>query len=171
KSPQDTAPLPMIAVCGSTGPDTEPEPPQTAIMETVGGYLPSTRPLRSRNRSTNRRRTRFTQVSALWMRRVTIPEAARGRVDVLGLAGATPCRALLDAMPMAKVWHVGALVSAGGRRRSRNCRCRMLECWPWEGQGGTMSVMATPLAGLPFGRPLTVDDLERMPDDGHRYQL
>jgi len=34
-----------------------------------------------------------------------------------------------------------------------------------------MSVMATPLAGLPFGRPLTVDDLERMPDDGHRYEL
>src|SRR5262250_3326353 len=37
--------LSMIAVCGSTGPDTEPEPPQTAIMETVSGYLPSTRPL------------------------------------------------------------------------------------------------------------------------------
>src|SRR5262250_2084583 len=32
---KDTAPLSMIAVCGSTGPDTEPEPPQTAIMETV----------------------------------------------------------------------------------------------------------------------------------------
>jgi len=29
----------MIAVCGSTDPDTEPKPPQTAIMETVGGYL------------------------------------------------------------------------------------------------------------------------------------
>jgi len=27
------APLSMIAVCGSTGPDTEPEPPQTAIMK------------------------------------------------------------------------------------------------------------------------------------------
>src|SRR5262250_181312 len=40
-----TRPLPMITVCGSTGPDTEPEPPQTAIMETVGGYPPSTRPL------------------------------------------------------------------------------------------------------------------------------
>ena len=38
------APLSMIAVCGSTGPDTEPEPPQTAIMETAGGHLPSTRP-------------------------------------------------------------------------------------------------------------------------------
>ena len=25
--------------------------------------------------------------------------------------------------------------------------------------------------GLPFGRPLTVDDLENMPDDGHRYEL
>jgi Uma2 family endonuclease len=25
--------------------------------------------------------------------------------------------------------------------------------------------------GLPFGRPLTVDDLEAMPDDGHRYEL
>jgi Uma2 family endonuclease len=34
-----------------------------------------------------------------------------------------------------------------------------------------MTIMATPLAGLPFGRPLTVDDLERMPDDGHRYEL
>ena len=34
----------MIAVCGSTGPDTEPEPPQTAIMETVGGYLPHAYP-------------------------------------------------------------------------------------------------------------------------------
>jgi len=42
---QDTAPLSMIAVCGSIGPDTEPEPPQTAIMETVCGYSPSTWPL------------------------------------------------------------------------------------------------------------------------------
>ena len=25
--------------------------------------------------------------------------------------------------------------------------------------------------GLPFGRPLTVDDLESLPDDGHRYEL
>jgi Uma2 family endonuclease len=25
--------------------------------------------------------------------------------------------------------------------------------------------------GLPFGRPLTIDDLETMPDDGHRYEL
>jgi len=25
--------------------------------------------------------------------------------------------------------------------------------------------------GLPFGRPLTVDDLEHLPDDGHRYEL
>ncbi len=25
--------------------------------------------------------------------------------------------------------------------------------------------------GLPFGRPLTVDDLETLPDDGHRYEL
>jgi len=41
---QDTASLSMIAVCGSTGPDTEPEPPQTAIMETVSGYMRSTRP-------------------------------------------------------------------------------------------------------------------------------
>jgi Uma2 family endonuclease len=24
---------------------------------------------------------------------------------------------------------------------------------------------------LPFGRPLTVEDLEQMPDDGHRYEL
>jgi Uma2 family endonuclease len=24
---------------------------------------------------------------------------------------------------------------------------------------------------LPFGRPLTVDDLEQLPDDGHRYEL
>jgi hypothetical protein len=29
-----------------------------------------------------------------------------------------------------------------------------------------MSAM-TVSAGLPFGRPLTVDDLEAMPDDGH----
>ncbi len=26
-------------------------------------------------------------------------------------------------------------------------------------------------AGLPFGRPLTVEDLQTMPDDGHRYEL
>ena len=25
--------------------------------------------------------------------------------------------------------------------------------------------------GLPFGRPLTIDDLEQLPDDGHRYEL
>lgn len=29
----------------------------------------------------------------------------------------------------------------------------------------------TPLAGLPRGRPLTRADLDRMPDDGHRYEL
>jgi Uma2 family endonuclease len=28
-----------------------------------------------------------------------------------------------------------------------------------------------PTGLLPFGRPLTVDDLERLPDDGHRYEL
>ena len=32
---------------------------------------------------------------------------------------------------------------------------------------GAMTVSA----GLPFGRPLTVDDLESLPDDGHRYEL
>jgi len=32
-------------------------------------------------------------------------------------------------------------------------------------------VTTAPLAGLPFGRELTVDDLEAMPDDGHRYEL
>jgi Uma2 family endonuclease len=33
--------------------------------------------------------------------------------------------------------------------------------------------MATMTAqtGLPWGRPLTVEDLEAMPDDGHRYEL
>lgn len=34
-----------------------------------------------------------------------------------------------------------------------------------------MTAMATTSAGLPFGRPLTIDDLETMPDDGHRYEL
>ena len=33
-----------------------------------------------------------------------------------------------------------------------------------------MSTM-TARAGLPWGRPLTVQDLETMPDDGHRYEL
>jgi Uma2 family endonuclease len=33
-----------------------------------------------------------------------------------------------------------------------------------------MSVMTT-ATGLPYGRPLTADDLEAMPDDGHRYEL
>jgi Uma2 family endonuclease len=28
-----------------------------------------------------------------------------------------------------------------------------------------------PVTGLPFGRPLTIEDLESMPDDGHRYEL
>lgn len=32
-----------------------------------------------------------------------------------------------------------------------------------------MSAMTA--TGLPFGRPLTIDDLERLPDDGHRYEL
>jgi Uma2 family endonuclease len=32
-------------------------------------------------------------------------------------------------------------------------------------------VTAETTIGLPFGRPLTVDDLERLPDDGHRYEL
>lgn len=35
-----------------------------------------------------------------------------------------------------------------------------------------MSVMtATRSAGIPQGRPFTVDDLEAMPDDGNRYEL
>jgi len=35
-----------------------------------------------------------------------------------------------------------------------------------------MKAMSTePLTGLPFGRALTVDDLEQLPDDGHRYEL
>src|SRR5262249_48185631 len=55
---QATVPLSMIAVCGSTGPDTEPEPPQTAIMETVGGYLPSTRPLTPEGFTTRTARVR-----------------------------------------------------------------------------------------------------------------
>ncbi len=32
-------------------------------------------------------------------------------------------------------------------------------------------VAMTVSTGLPFGRALTVDDLARMPDDGHRYEL
>jgi Uma2 family endonuclease len=35
-----------------------------------------------------------------------------------------------------------------------------------------MAAMTTgTVLGLPIGRPLTVDDLETMPDDGHRYEL
>jgi Uma2 family endonuclease len=34
-----------------------------------------------------------------------------------------------------------------------------------------MTAPANVAAGLPFGRPLTIDDLETMPDDGHRYEL
>jgi hypothetical protein len=36
-----------------------------------------------------------------------------------------------------------------------------------------MSVMMTEMnsAGIPQGRPFTVDDLEAMPDDGKRYEL
>lgn len=33
------------------------------------------------------------------------------------------------------------------------------------------SASTTPLAGLPRGRSLTRADLDRMPDDGHRYEL
>jgi hypothetical protein len=29
----------------------------------------------------------------------------------------------------------------------------------------------TAATGLPWGRPLVRDDLDRMPDDGHRYEL
>jgi hypothetical protein len=29
----------------------------------------------------------------------------------------------------------------------------------------------TAVTTLPFGRPLTRDDLDGMPDDGHRYEL
>ncbi|CAN5208655.1 Uma2 family endonuclease [soil metagenome] len=29
----------------------------------------------------------------------------------------------------------------------------------------------TTTVGLPYGRPLTVDDLETLPEDGHRYEL
>jgi Uma2 family endonuclease len=32
-------------------------------------------------------------------------------------------------------------------------------------------MVAMTAIGLPFGRPLTIDDLERLPDDGHRYEL
>jgi Uma2 family endonuclease len=33
-----------------------------------------------------------------------------------------------------------------------------------------MAVMAS-ATGLPYGRPLTADDLDAIPDDGHRYEL
>jgi len=36
---------------------------------------------------------------------------------------------------------------------------------------GTMAVMNTAEAWPPTGRPFTVDDLDRMPEDGHRYEL
>lgn len=32
-------------------------------------------------------------------------------------------------------------------------------------------MVAMTAIGLPFGRPLTIDDLEQLPDDGHRYEL
>lgn len=32
-------------------------------------------------------------------------------------------------------------------------------------------MVAVTALGLPFGRPLTIDDLEQLPDDGHRYEL
>ena len=34
-----------------------------------------------------------------------------------------------------------------------------------------VAVTAETTIGLPFGRSLTVDDLEHLPDDGHRYEL
>ncbi len=34
-----------------------------------------------------------------------------------------------------------------------------------------MAVMTTEVLGLPRGRGLTRDDLDAMPDDGHRYEL
>jgi Uma2 family endonuclease len=34
-----------------------------------------------------------------------------------------------------------------------------------------METVASAPTGLPFGRPLTVEDLETMPEDGHRYEL
>ncbi len=34
-----------------------------------------------------------------------------------------------------------------------------------------MAVMNTAEAWPPTGRPFTVDDLDRMPEDGHRYEL
>lgn len=35
----------------------------------------------------------------------------------------------------------------------------------------TMTAMTTEVLGLPRGRALTRDDLDTMPDDGHRYEL
>ena len=34
-----------------------------------------------------------------------------------------------------------------------------------------MTTVTAPTSVLPFGRPLTRADLERLPDDGHRYEL
>lgn len=34
-----------------------------------------------------------------------------------------------------------------------------------------MTVVTGTTIGLPFGRPLTADDLEQLPEDGHRYEL
>jgi Uma2 family endonuclease len=34
-----------------------------------------------------------------------------------------------------------------------------------------MTAMTISPTALPFGRPLTADDLEQIPDDGHRYEL
>src|SRR6476661_8287642 len=47
------------------------------------------------------------------------------------------------------------------------------QAWPNVGGRGTMTPMSSDpgFAGVAEGRPFTVDDLEAMPDDGHRYEL
>src|SRR6266478_7376399 len=55
-------------------------------------------------------------------------------------------------------------------RLTQECR-RLLAQWTPCLEGGTMSVVTIAEAWPAAGRPFTVADLDRIPDDGRRYEL
>jgi Uma2 family endonuclease len=58
----------------------------------------------------------------------------------------------------------------GRKAGTKNCQ-RLMATWTSCAEGGTMSVVTIAEAWPAAGRPFTVADLDRIPDDGRRYEL
>src|SRR5215467_14651014 len=60
--------------------------------------------------------------------------------------------------------------TADGPGPALDCQRRVVEWHAWR-YGGNMSVVSIAEAWPSPGKPFSVAELDRMPDDGHRYEL